>query len=43
MLYVHVYYTQLLVQGWSVDDMFQVNKEKFDVSSTYDEEMAQYT
>ena len=23
--------------------MFQVNKEKFDVSSTYDEEMAQYT
>ena len=33
----------MCLQGWSVDDMFQVNKEKFDVNSTYDEEMVQYT
>ena len=33
----------ILTQGWSVDDMFQVNKEKFAVNSTYDADMVEYT
>jgi small nuclear ribonucleoprotein (snRNP)-like protein len=29
--------------GWSVEEMFAVNKNKFKVSSTYDDELPQYT
>ncbi|CAI8016166.1 Ataxin-2-like protein [Geodia barretti] len=29
--------------GWSVEEMFAVNKNKFKVSSTYDEELPEYT
>ena len=36
-------YVIILTQGWSVDAMFQVNREKFAVNSTYDADMVEYT
>lgn len=31
------------VNGWSADDMFKTNKEKFGVKSTYSDDLLQYT
>ncbi len=30
-------------KGWSVEDMFSVNREKFQVTSNFDEDLSQYT
>lgn len=29
--------------GWTAEDMFETNKSKFNVESSYDEEMTDYT
>ncbi len=30
-------------RGWSVEDMFEINKSKFNVESSFDEELSEYT
>jgi len=33
----------MLQNGWDVNEMFHTNAERFNVQSSYDETMAQYT
>lgn len=30
-------------RGWSAEDMFEINKNKFNVTSSFDEDLSEYT
>lgn len=36
-------FTSWFQNGWSADEMFKTNQEKFGVTSTYNDDLHQYT